>query len=139
MTVTDEEGNEEQKMKPVSIKCKKIIEEIEKELVFFDGIRHVGFSERFLNMFRPPTGIYIKGLAERIIKFFEERLHYPSALHELLSSHAYRFRHSNTFIEKFFIHFSKESTTGKSLLAAILATMYPRFANIGVSADQVES
>ena len=81
--VADEEDNGEEVMKPVSKKCTKIIETIEKELVFFDGIRHVGFSERFLNMYRPPTGIYIEGLAEKIIKFFEERLYYPSALHEL--------------------------------------------------------
>ena len=69
----------------------------------------------------------------------EKRLRNPSPLHELLSSHAYRFRHANTFIEKFFIHFSKESTTGKSLLAAILGIMYPRFANLGASPDQFES
>ena len=137
--VTDEEGNEEQVSKEVSKKCKKILEAFENELIFFDGVRHVGFNDRFLNMFRPPAGKYIKGLPERIIKFFEDRLHYTDALHELLSSHAYRFRHSNTFIEKFFINFSEESTTGKSLLTAILATMYPRYANIGVSPDQAES
>ena len=138
-TVTDEVGNSEQVMKPTMKKCKVIIEAIENDLIFFDGVRHVGFSDRFLNMYRPPTGKYIEGLPEKIIKFFEDRLHYPSALHELLSSHAYRFRHSNTFIEKFFIHFSKESTTGKSLLAAILGTMYPRYANLGASPDQLES
>ena len=54
--VQDEEGNEVPK--PVSKKCNKIIEAIENELIFFDGIRHVGFSERFLNMYRPPVGVY---------------------------------------------------------------------------------
>ena len=139
IVTTDDVGNETEKTKVISKKCKKIIEDFEGDLIFFDGIRHVGFSERFLNMYRPPVGKYIKGLAERIIDFFEKRLHNPSALHELLSSHAYRFRHANTFIEKFFIHFSKESTTGKSLLAAILGTMYLYFANLAASPDQVES
>ena len=47
ITTTDEEGNEQQVTKIVSKKCKTILEEFEYELTFFDGIRHVGFSERF--------------------------------------------------------------------------------------------
>ena len=86
-TTTDEEGNEQQVTKIVSKKYKKIFEEFESEFIFFDGIRHIGFSERFLNMYRPPVGKYKKKLAERMITFFEERLHYKSALHKFMSSH----------------------------------------------------
>lgn len=121
-----------------STTCLKLVKEIESELAFFDGMKIMGSNERFLNLFRPPCGQYITGLPEKIIKFFEKRVENPVALHECLSSHAYRFRYPNTFIEKCFIHYSPTGNTGKSLLAAILGLMYPKFANVAVQQQQLE-
>jgi hypothetical protein len=97
-----------------------------------------GSNPKYLNLFRPPCGKYIEGLAEKVISFFESRVKNPTALRELLSSHAYRFRHPNAFIEKCFIHFSKSGNTGKSLLAAILGLMYGKYANTAAQQQQLE-
>jgi hypothetical protein len=118
--------------------CLKFVKEIESELVYFDGMRIMGSNKRFLNTYRPPCGKYIEGLPERIIEFFEKRIENKGALHECLSSHAYRFRYPSTFIEKCFIHYSPTGNTGKSLLAAILGLMYPNFANVAAQQQQLE-
>ena len=118
--------------------CLKLIKEIENELIRFDEVKLMGSNPRCLNIFRPPTGKYLEGIPEKIISFFETRVYNPIALHEELSSHAYRFRHPNAFIEKMFIHYSPNyGNCGKSLLAGILGLMYPGFANVAVQQQQI--
>ena len=62
---------------------------------------------------------------QRFIKFFEDRVENPRALHDELSAHAFRLRHIDADISKVFIHYSPESYTGKSLLSSVLSWMYP--------------
>lgn len=118
----------------------KFIKENESEFSIFDEVAIMGSNPRCLNLYRPPAGEYLEGIPEKIISFFESRVYNPIALHEELSSHAYRFRHPDSFIEKCFIHYSPNyGNTGKSLLAAILGFMYPNFANVAVQQQQLTS
>lgn len=118
----------------------KFIKSIEIQLAQFDGFKLMSSNPNYLNLYIPPTGTYLKGIPEKIIKFFESRVINPIALHEELASHAYRLRHPNSFIEKCFVHYSPNyGNCGKSLLAAILEKMYPNLANVGATQQQLTS
>ena len=91
-----------------------------------------------LSRFIPPAGDVDKDLAKRIIEFFRnKRIKNPRAFDELISSHAYRLRYPNAFIEKIFVYYSKQGNTGKSFLAGLLAMMYPGYANVQIKHNQV--
>lgn len=127
-------------VKLIETTCVKFLKSVESELIRFDEVKLMGSNPRCLNKFRPPTGTYLEGIPEKIIEFFESRVYNPIALHEELSSHAYRLRHPNTFIEKCFVHYSPNyGNCGKSLLAGILSLMYPGFTNVAVQQQQLTS
>lgn len=120
--------------------CLKFIKDIEQDLIRFDGVKIMSSNPRCLSKYRPPTGVYLEGVPEKIISFFETRIYNPTALHEELSSHVYRLRHPNTFIEKCFVYYSPNyGNCGKSLLAGILGLMYPGFSNVAVQQQQLTS
>ena len=133
---SDDDDDDEDKT-PKSEKLSKIIERYENRLAMFDGFDIISDEAEMLSIYRPPKGTYIKGLAERFIQIFEKQVKNKESFHEMLSSHAYRFRHPGAFIEKCFIYFSSEGNTGKSLLSAIIGSMYHRFGAPALRISQV--
>ena len=104
----------------------------------YDGVALLSSNNNILQLYNPPAQTdYDEPLILDWIEFMKERLHNPEALDELLDSQAYRFHHPDEFIEKFFINYGN-GHNGKSYLVACLNEIYPGYANVAASQDQIE-
>ena len=89
-------------------------------------------EEGVLSRYVPPQGEPNDELALKFIKFFENRLYNPEALHDMLSAHAIRLRHPKVKIEKAFILYSPPpGNTGKTFLSSVIGMLYPELSIIG--------
>ena len=70
-------------------------------------------------------------MIEDYIHDMESRVYNPQSFHEMLASHAYRFRHPSTNIVKIFVLFSVSGGTGKTSLMEHFGYMYGSFALVG--------
>jgi hypothetical protein len=102
----------------------------------FGSVRLISNNPLIFSLFKPPEGKLIPGMIHRLIILLRSRVFNPRAFDELLSSHSTRPKNPNIFISKFFIHFSTEPHTGKSLLSHLLSLIYGPF---GCSAATVEN
>lgn len=103
----------------------------------YDGIELMTTDENILQLYNPPAGTYDEQLINDWLEFMKTLIENEEGFNELLDSHAYRFRHPNEYIEKFFINYGT-GHNGKSYLAACLASAYPGFANVASTQDQIE-
>ena len=104
------------------------------EMKFYDGMELFTTDPHKLSRYIPPTHPDIDtSRAKNWIEFLRTLVHNPRAFDEEISSHAFRLRYSETFIEKCFVHHSKKGNTGKSTLAWTLSLLYPKLANPAVS------
>lgn len=103
----------------------------------YDGIDLMTTNENILQLYNPPAGTYDEQLINDWLAFMKTLIHNEEGFNELLDSHAYRFRHPNEYIEKFFINYGT-GHNGKSYLAACLASIYPGFANVATTQEQIE-
>lgn len=110
-------------------------------LQFYDRIELFSNNPRVLSLYVPPSAdVYRKDWVETFIHFFEYgRVFNRQSFHEELSAHAYRFRHPSASINKFFVHFSPTGNTGKTLLACVLGSLYPRLSVIGIKSHETKS
>jgi len=127
---------EEQKEVKVSylLNSTKYLEHFDK----FRGFLLLTEDDRVFQLFSPPRGEYDEYLMEEWLEFMYDRFDDKRAFDELLDSHAYRFRHPLTFIEKFFVSFGASGHNCKSYLSACIAQAYNGLANVGVSNRQIE-
>ena len=110
------------------------------KLMYYDGMELYSADPHILSRYVPPqipSDSSVDELAIKVIDFMRSRVKNPRAFDEEISSHAYRLRYPETFIEKCFVHYSKEGSTGKSFLAGLLSMMYPKLANINVHHNQL--
>jgi len=109
-----------------------------RSLAKYMGVELMSNNPLTLQLWHPPKGSYDRQLAIDFIDFMKTRVLNEKPLMEEFYSHAYRFRHPEVFIEKFFIHFEEGGHAGKSFLPACLAKMYGRdFYNIAVDSNQL--
>ena len=73
------------------------------------------------------------------IKDMEQRFTNPEAFHELLATHAFRLRHPDVNVVKFFVLFSVLGKTGKTTLMEHIDLLYPNLSIIGVKSKTVTS
>ena len=98
-------------------------------------------SERsgVLSLFKPPMLVsddeYQPERVKTLISFLESRVLDPKALHEELSTHAYRFRHPDARFAKVFIHYATTGGTGKTFLMNLFGMLYQGFCFTGKEAD----
>ena len=102
----------------------------------FRGCEILTDNPQCLQLYRPPVGEYDKALIEEFIEFMKTRVVSGKALMEEFMSHAYRFRHREEFIEKFFIHYG-QGNSGKSFSAACIGSLYGVYANCGDTPEKV--
>ena len=106
-------------------------------LAYYDKLVLVAQSKHELGRCVPPLGPYDDALGERLIQFLRSRINNTRAFDELISSHVYRLRHPDAFIEKCFVHYSPQGNTGKTFLAGMLGMLYPKAANVAVKHSQL--
>lgn len=105
----------------------------------FNGIEMMSSDADVLQLYNPPAKTeYHKQLILDWIGFMKEMINNTEAFDEMLDSHAYRFRHPNEFIEKFFINYGTGNNC-KTFLMACIDKIYPNCANVAVQQQQVES
>ena len=124
------------------IKSKNVVDVIidpqsRPNMAYYDRLVLVAQSEHELGRCVPPLGPYDDSLGERLILFLRSRVNNTRAFDELISSHAYRLRHPDAFIEKCFVHYSPQGNTGKTFLAGMLGLLYPKAANVAVKHSQL--
>ena len=106
-------------------------------LQYYNGLTLLTDDPTMLCDYVPPQGEYDDAFAAKLIEFMRSRVKNKRAFDEEISSHAYRLRHPDAFIEKCFIHHCTDGNSGKSFMAGMLAKMYPRLANVGVQHQQL--
>jgi len=124
-----------------SINVKKLLKQAKYISQFdsFDGIALLSKDLKVLQLYNPPAKTqYNQKLIDNWIAFMKTLIHNPEAFDELLDSHAYRFRHVDDFIEKFFVNYGT-GNNGKSFLVACLAKIYPGLANSAARQEQIEN
>ena len=137
----DPNGNEY--VSKASISYKNVVDVIKNaetmppDMKYYNNLVMVSHSSDDLSLYIPPQGAVDVALARGLVDFMRSRIKNPRAFDELISSHAYRLRHPDAWIEKCFIHFSVEGNTGKSFLAAMLGSLYPKLANVAVKHSQL--
>ena len=95
-------------------------------MAFYNTTELMSNKPGVLSRYVPPKCEPNNERVERFIKFFESRVSNPEALHDELTAHAYRFRHPATRCGKVYWHHSTNAgDTGKTLLASVIAGMYP--------------
>jgi len=105
----------------------------------FDGIALLTSNPKILQIYNPPAKTqYDEKLILDWIDFMKTLIINSDAFEEFLDSHAFRFKHPDDFIEKFFVNYGN-GNNGKSYLAACLANIYPGFANVATRQEQIES
>jgi hypothetical protein len=90
----------------------------------YDEMDIYSSNPNFLNRFRLPQGTLMPNLGQSFIEFWRTRIENTDALEELFSSHSYRFRNPEVFIEKAFIQYDPLGGAGKSTLSYMLGLMY---------------
>ena len=108
-------------------------------LAYFHRTELFSDDEGVLSRYVPPMGEANDELAKKFITFFENRVNNPEALHDLLSSHAYRLRHPSAKIEKCFISYSPEGNSGKTFLASVIDMLYPDLSVLGARENEAKS
>ena len=91
--------------------------EIVSRFQYYDSLELFTSDSNKLSRYVPPIGERDDKWAQRWLEFMRSRVNNPRAFDEEISAHAYRLRYPQTFIEKCFVHYSKEGHTGKSTLA----------------------
>ena len=143
----EETGEMEKKEVRVSFKPIKEIQsgELRTQLAYYHKTDLFTDEEGVLSRYVPPQGEANDKLAKRFIKFFENRIYNPEALHDMLASHAYRLRHPNVKIEKFFVSYSPadsiehKGNTGKTFLASAFDMLYPNLSFLGAREKEAMS
>ena len=110
--------------------------DVAEKMVKFRGCEILTENPQCLQLYRPPVGDYDKAVIEEFMTFMASRVVNEKALTEEFRSHAYRFRHRDEFIEKFFIHYG-QGNSGKSFLAACIGSLYGAYANCGATPEKV--
>ena len=127
--------------KKVSVKINTIVTDSQYLGNFdnYDGVALLTHSDTVFQIYNPPTTTYYdKKLIEDWIEFMKILINNPEAFDKLLHSQAYRFKHPNEYIEKFFINYGKKHN-GKSYLGACFEKIYPHLANVAATQTQIES
>ena len=106
--------------------------DVRAQLTYYNRTDLFTDEEGVLSRYVPPQGEANDELAERFIKFFENRVYNPEALHDMLSAHAVRLRHPKVKIEKAFILYSPPpGNTGKTFLSSAIGMIYPELSILG--------
>lgn len=107
------------------------------QLAFYNDLELMSSDPNILSAYVPPQGDYDDEFAKELIEFMRSRVRNKRAFDDEISSHAYRLRHPEAFIEKCYVHHSTQGKTGKSFLVETLSLLYPHLANVGVKHTQL--
>ena len=126
-----------------SIKTRKLYDIInDKEFnarwKYYTGVKLMSADSYILCLYVPPLHPQADvQKAKDLVEFLRSRVKNPRAFDEYCSSHAFRLRNRNAFIEKVFVFFSIQGNTGKSFTASMFGLLYPNLANTGVKHSQL--
>lgn len=110
------------------------------ELKAYNDVDIFSDDPTILSLYVPPTcDAPDVSMIESYIKDMQTRFYNPEAFNELLATHAFRLRHPNVNIVKFFIFFSIAGKTGKTSLMEQIDLLYPNLSMIGVKSKNVQS
>ena len=140
-TADEKQKMREQKKKvsdSVTIKLSKILTTASyyKYFNMYDNLALLSENKNDLQLYIPPAGNYNRQLIDSWLEFIRSRVVSVNSFNDLLDSHAYRFRHPDELIEKFFINYGK-GNNGKSYLNACFAKVYGSLCNVGCSLAQI--
>lgn len=108
------------------------------DMKFYDGMELFTSDPHKLSRYVPPIYPEIDtAWAKRWLEFLRSLVSNQRAFDEEISSHAFRLRYPETFIEKCFVHYSKKGNTGKTTLAWTLSLLYPKLSNPAVNHKQL--
>ena len=107
------------------------------ELATYNGMDMITSDPFKLSRYVPPIGPENNEWAKSWLDYLRTRVNNVRSFDEEISSHAYRLRYPDSFIEKCFVHYSRKGNTGKSTLAWTLGLLYPTLANVSVAHSQL--
>ena len=110
------------------------------ELLAYKDVDLFSNNPQVLSLYIPPhCDEPNDAMIESYIKDMETRFHNPEAFHELLATHAFRLRHPNVNIVKFFMLFSVLGGTGKSTLQEHIDMIYGNLSMVGIKSETIRS
>ena len=125
----------------VEISLYEVLNKVEyrKLMKKYDGVELLSDDPNTYQVYKPPVGVYDEKLIQEWLSYMrEDRIENPEAFNELLSSHAFRFRHPNEFLAKFFINYGSNGGEGKGFMNACFESVYPKLASVACRQEQIE-